>query len=65
MFEYEFVMLVAIWVPPLNILYPATPTLSVEAVQERLISEEDTAVAERLVGVLGAWVSAAAVVTNV
>ena len=38
-------------------LYPVTPTLSVEAVQERLIWDDETAVAERLVGTVGAWVS--------
>ena len=34
-----------------------TPTLSVEATQERFICDEETAVAERLVGVEGAVVS--------
>ncbi|OGF82541.1 hypothetical protein A2924_02065 [Candidatus Giovannonibacteria bacterium RIFCSPLOWO2_01_FULL_44_16] len=38
-------------------MYPATPTLSVEAVHERLICEEDTAVAIRPVGMDGAIVS--------
>jgi len=51
------VVTVAIWVPPLNTLYPATPTLSVEVVQERLICEEDTAVAVRPVGTVGGEVS--------
>jgi hypothetical protein len=43
--------------PPLYILYPVTPTLSVDALQERLICELDTAVAVRPVGVDGTWVS--------
>ena len=38
-------------------LYPVTPTLSVEAVHERLIWDEETAEAERLVGMEGAVVS--------
>ena len=37
--------------------YPVTPIASVEADQDRLIPEEDTAVAERLVGTVGAVVS--------
>ena len=42
-----------------------TPTLSVEAVQERFIWEEEKAVAERLVGIEGAVVSPGVVpVTN-
>ena len=36
-----------------------------EAVQDRFMAEEDTAVAERLVGVEGAWVSEAADVVKV
>ena len=35
-----------------------TPTASVDAVQERLICEEENAVAVRLIGVVGAVVSA-------
>ena len=41
-------------VPPLYTRYPVTPTLSVEAFQERLTCEVEGEVAERLVGVLGA-----------
>ena len=41
-------------------LYPVTPTLSVEVVQERLICAAETAVAVRFVGALGGVVSAAA-----
>ena len=48
---------VAICTPPRKTLYPVTPTLSVAAVQERLICEEDTAVAVNPVGVDGAVVS--------
>jgi hypothetical protein len=54
---YELVATVVIWVPSLKILYPVTPTLSVDADQERLIWDEETASAVRLVGVEGAWVS--------
>lgn len=43
--------------PPLLILYIETPTLSVEAVQLRLIAVWDTAVAVRLVGTDGGVVS--------
>ena len=39
--------------------YSVTPTLSVEAVQERLIEDAETLVAVRLVGAVGAVVSAA------
>jgi hypothetical protein len=38
-------------------LYPVTATLSVEAVQLRLIWVLDAAVAVRLEGAVGAWVS--------
>ena len=38
-------------------LYPVTPTLSVEAVQERLICAVETAVTVRLPGALGGVVS--------
>ena len=41
----------------LSTLYPVTPTLSVEAVQDRLIREEEIAEAERLVGAEGGVVS--------
>lgn len=37
--------------------YPVTPTASVEALQERLMADEETAEAERLVGTVGAVVS--------
>jgi hypothetical protein len=43
-------------------LYPVTPTLSVAAVQERLICDEDTAVAATPIGVDGAVVSGVACV---
>ena len=43
--------------PFLYILYRVTPTLSVETDQERLICDEETAVAERPVGIEGAVVS--------
>jgi hypothetical protein len=55
--EYEFVAELPICVPFLKILYPETPTLSVEAVQERLTWFEEIAVAVRLAGTVGAWVS--------
>ncbi len=55
--EYVVPVVVAICVPPLYILYPATPTLSVEAVHERLICEDEADVAVRPVGVDGAVVS--------
>ena len=55
--ENEVVAEVAICVPPLYIRYPVTPTASVDAFQERLIWEEETAVAERPVGTVGAVVS--------
>ena len=50
------------WAPFLNTWYPVTATLSLEAVHERLIWVEETAVAESPVGVDGACVSAAACV---
>jgi hypothetical protein len=46
-------------------LYPATPTLSVEAVQVRLICEVEAAVAARLVGAVGGVMSGAAGVVAV
>ena len=48
---------VAICTPPLNTLYPATPTLSVEAVHVRLICVEETATAATFVGTDGGIVS--------
>ena len=50
-------MAVAICTPPLKMRYPVTPTLSVEAVQDKLIWEDDAAEAERLVGTEGGVVS--------
>ena len=47
----------AICDPFLKTWYPATPTLSVDAVQERLICDEETTEAERFVGTLGGVVS--------
>src|SRR5512140_110911 len=44
--------------------YPVTPTLSVEALHVRLICEFDAAVAARLAGMVGAWVSGASVVAE-
>jgi hypothetical protein len=43
--------------PPRYTLYPATPTLSVDASQERLISVEEMEVAVRFSGVEGAVAS--------
>jgi len=64
--EYELVIEVVISVMEvqpdpwhLYILYPATPTLSVEAVHERLIWDEDMAVAVKSDGTEGAVVSGA------
>ena len=54
---YEVLFDVPICVPLRNTLYPATPTLSVEAVQERLIWALETGVALTLVGVEGGVVS--------
>ena len=48
---------VLIFAPFLNILYPVTPTSSVDAVQLNEIELDVTAVAKRLVGTLGAVVS--------
>ena len=48
---------VPICTPPLYILYPVTPTVSVEAVHDRLICDEEIAAAESPVGVVGAIVS--------
>jgi hypothetical protein len=55
--EYVVVVEVPTCVPPRNTLYPVTPTLSVDAVHERLICEDDTAVAVNPVGTVGACVS--------
>jgi hypothetical protein len=43
-------------------LYPVTPTLSVEAVQERLICVAEAAVAVKLLGAVGGVVSGEACV---
>ena len=43
-----------------SILYPVTPTLSVEAVQERLTCVAEAAVAVKFVGAVGGVVSGAA-----
>ena len=51
--EYEVLLDVAICVPLRNTLYPATPALPVEAVQERLIWTPETGVALTFVGVEG------------
>src|SRR3989344_4466354 len=45
--------------------YPVTPVLSVEVVQTRSIWEGETAVAERLVGAVGVWISEDCWVLNV
>jgi hypothetical protein len=55
---YDVEVDVAIWVPERYILYPATPTLSVDAFHERLICDEDVADAVKFVGTEGAVVSA-------
>jgi hypothetical protein len=55
--EYEVDELTPILVLPRKMLYPVTPTLSVEAFQVRLICEEETALATRLVGTVGGVVS--------
>src|ERR1700676_188133 len=44
-------------------LYPVTPVLSVEALQERLICEDDIAVAFKLDGTVGGVVSGTALLT--
>ena len=55
--EYEGFLDVPTCVPLRNILYPVTPTLSVEADHERLIWLADGAMAERPEGTDGAVVS--------
>jgi hypothetical protein len=50
-------VVVAIRVDPLYTLYPDTPLLSVEAVHERLICDDEAAVAVKPVGVDGGVVS--------
>ena len=51
-------MEVPAWVPLRYILYPATPTLSVEAVHEKEAVEEVITPSERPVGTVGGVVSA-------
>ena len=58
--EYDVVALVFTWAPLRKIRYPVTLTLSVEAVQERLICPEDTAVAVKTVGAAGGCMSVVA-----
>jgi hypothetical protein len=48
--------------PLRNILYPVTPTLSVDADQAKLIWLEDTTLTARFAGTLGAVVSVEALV---
>ncbi len=60
MCEYAGAADVTICTPFLKMVYPVTPTLSVEAVQDRLICDEDTDVAARPLGILGGRLSAAA-----
>ena len=55
--EYELVADVPTCVPALYILYPVTPTASVDAVQVRFICDEDTAEADKDVGTVGAVTS--------
>ena len=62
---YEVWAEVPIWTPPPYILYPVTPTLSVLAVQERLIEETPVTVPVRPVGIEGGVVSAAEVTVTV
>ena len=52
---------VPILLPPRYTLYPVTPTLSVDAVHDKLICEDDIAVALNPVGTLGATVSVCSV----
>lgn len=61
-FEYAEVVTVVSWVPFRYMRYPLTATLSVEAVQERLIWVEEIEVVVREVGVEGGVVSATGVV---
>ena len=55
--EYEGVPDVPTCVPLRNILYPVTPTLSVEADHERLIWLAEAPDADKFVGTLGAMMS--------
>lgn len=68
---YEALVGVAIWEKleqpapwHRSTLYPVTPTLSVEAVHERLICELEAADAARFVGADGGIVSGAAVIVT-
>src|SRR5436190_2196299 len=55
--EYVVDAVVPIHTPSRYTSYPTTPTLSVEAVQERSICDSETVVAPSDVGVVGACVS--------
>ena len=55
--EYAVLAVAPISTESLYILYPTTPTLSVEAVHDKSICDDEIAVADRLVGIEGAWVS--------
>src|SRR5438128_11608636 len=57
MSENDVVVEVPVWMLLRNILYPDTPTLSVEALHERLICVLETAGAVRFAGTDGAVVS--------
>ena len=63
--EYEVPATLIRNAPLRYISYPVTPTLSVEAVHDRLICDEEIAVAERLVGGVGMVVSEACVTVTV
>ncbi len=59
---YEVFVVVVSSVPPLYILYPAVPVLSVDADHVSAICDEDSDVADSAVGCVGAWVSGVVVV---
>ena len=52
-------VVVPILVPFCNIVYPVTPTLSVEAVQERFVVVVVVPLAAKLLGADGGWLSGA------
>ena len=56
---------VPICVPPRYILYPVTPTLSVDAVQDKLIWEAEATTTDRPVGTEGGTMSVAEVTVTV
>mgnify|MGYP007099644699 CR=1 FL=1 len=58
--EYVNTVEVAICTPPLYTLYPTTPTASVDEAQAKLIWVDETAVAVKLPGTVGAVTSGAA-----